>query len=86
MEKDYKKEIEFLINSKNELENKISKALGQKDLMITQLKEEFDITENEIDDKVKEYESSIEEIKKEMEKLISQLSEYVKKLEVILNG
>lgn len=84
--KDYKKEIENLINHKNELEKKISNSQGQRDLLLRQLKEDHNITEEQIDEKIKELLKIVSDAEIEMDKQIAQMKEYIIKLEGIING
>lgn len=79
-------QINDLLKKKQEIENKITKAQGQRETLVAQLKKDFDITEEQIGDEITKREQKMKEQEEKAEQLYKDLKTYVEKLEGIINA
>ena len=78
--------LEGLLKRKQELENKIIRAQAQKDTILAALKKEYNIEENQIEEKIKELEEEQTRIQKQFDELVVELKSYIGKMEEIISG
>lgn len=83
----FQKTLTELNSKKQSLEKLLLQAQTERSVHLKSLQEEFGITEDKIDAKLKEYEANIEKLEGIIEAKTKELQDYVEKLEkVVKNG
>ena len=79
-------QIGDLLKKKQEIESKITKAQGQRETLVAQLKKDFNITEEQISEEIIKREQKIKEQEEKAESIFKTLKDYIEKLEGIINA
>jgi len=79
-------QIGDLLKKKQEIESKITKAQGQRETLVAQLKKDFNITEEQISEEIIKREQKIKEQEEKSESIFKTLKDYIEKLEGIINA
>ena len=79
-------QIGDLLKKKQEIESKITKAQGQRETLVAQLKKDFNITEEQISEEIIKREQKMKEQEEKVESIFKTLKDYIEKLEGIINA
>ena len=79
-------QIDDLLKKKQEIESKITKAQGQRETLVAQLKKDFNITEEQISEEIIKREQKMKEQEEKAESIFKTLKDYIEKLEGIINA
>lgn len=82
----FKSDIKNLTDRKSKLELEVAKIQAKKETLEFDLKEKFNITPDEIDDKLESLKNESKAKTEEVTAKLAKAKDYISKLEAILNG
>ena len=82
----FKSEIKNLSDRKSKLELEVAKIQAKKETLEADLKEKFNITPDEIEDKLESLKKESKAKTEEVNAKLTKAKDYISKLEAILNG